>query len=96
MNRREFVKALAGIPLLGLLVKAPSTSGPSIGDAIEEIVKREGWGPAISYVDGNVYGETALLLFRRADLLIDDYWVHREFLRFDTNREIEVNTQILA
>ena len=47
MNRREFLEALASIPLLGLLVKLPKLQAPTpvrtIRDAITEIVDRQGW-----------------------------------------------------
>jgi len=52
MNRREFVKALAGIPLLGLLARAPKA--------------KEGWNLTMpgdpEYVDAST-GSTKYILF---------------------------------
>ena len=51
MNRREFVKALAGIPLLGLLAKIPEETGK---------LKLAGYPDLVSYVSDCQASEDSL------------------------------------
>ena len=56
MNRREFVKALVGMPLLGLLAKLPKAKK----------------GIAVRWTDGHIFGETACYSFVEPTIIIDD------------------------
>lgn len=55
MNRRKFLEALAGIPLLGLLVKLPKAK--QAGEINLGVAEDASDGISVRWTDGHIYGE---------------------------------------
>jgi len=95
MNRRDFVKALAGIPLLGLLVKLPKVAEPTLAETyIKDVVSAESQPITLIIGDASHAGKGSLSIGsveRPMGLPEGDFWYvgdKEPYLPTDTTRKI--------